>query len=192
VLWVTRSGRANARRRSATDGGPRQRSKRTDSTQPATSVRSRAPSSRISCEQPRSPYAPGRELPQGQLQHKDVRPPFAIPDTIMRDAQTLCVAQIFIDFILNRAGSGLGRFRNWKAPVSYINVAPSHLPSFLLPCPHCGHRMAITAVPPALYANGAASNDLEDVTHTCVQCGTTQISTRRSFSGDIPAVAHRI
>jgi trehalose-phosphatase len=59
-------------------------------------------------------------------------------------------------------------------------------------CPHCGHRMAITAVAPALYANGAASNDLEDVTHTCLQCGTTQISTRRSFSSDILAIAHRI
>jgi predicted RNA-binding Zn-ribbon protein involved in translation (DUF1610 family) len=58
------------------------------------------------------------------------------------------------------------------------DVAPSHLPSFLLPCPHCGDRMAITAVAPALYDDGAASNDLEDVTHTCVQCGTTLISTR--------------
>jgi hypothetical protein len=97
----------------------------------------------------------------------------AKPDTIIRNAQTLCAAQIFVDSILNRAGCGLGRFRNWKAPVRYINVAPSHLPSFLLPCPHCGHRMMITAVAPALYPNGAASNDLEDVTHTCVQCGTT-------------------
>jgi hypothetical protein len=45
------------------------------------------------------------------------------------------------------------------------NVAPSHLPSFLLPCPQCGSRLAITAVAPARLANGAASNNLEDVTH---------------------------
>jgi hypothetical protein len=60
----------------------------------------------------------------------------------------------------------------------YGNVAPSHLPTFLLPCSHCGHRMEITAVAPALYANGTASNDLEDITHTCVQCGTMLTSTR--------------
>jgi hypothetical protein len=52
--------------------------------------------------------------------------------------------------------------------------------------------MAITAVAPALYENGIASNDLEDVTHTCVQCRTTMISTRRPFSGDSHAIAHRI
>ena len=52
--------------------------------------------------------------------------------------------------------------------------------------------MTITAVVPARYANGAESNDLEDVTHTCVQCGTTLISTRRPLSGYTPAVAHRI
>jgi hypothetical protein len=60
----------------------------------------------------------------------------------------------------------------------YGNVAPSHLPTFLLPCSHCGHRMEITAVAPPLYANGTASNDLEDITLTCVQCGTMLISTR--------------
>jgi ferredoxin-like protein FixX len=53
-------------------------------------------------------------------------------------------------------------------------------------------RMAITAVAPARLANGAASNDLEDVTHGCVQCGTTLIRTRRPFSGDAHAIAHRI
>jgi hypothetical protein len=60
----------------------------------------------------------------------------------------------------------------------YKDVSLSLLPSFLLPCQHCGSRMAITSVAPALYDDGAASNDLEDVTHTCVQCGTTLISTR--------------
>ena len=38
--------------------------------------------------------------------------------------------------------------------MDFKDVAPSLLPSFLLPCPHCGHRMAITAVAPARYANG--------------------------------------
>ena len=45
-----------------------------------------------------------------------------------------------LTLILKRAGGGIGRSRNWKAPVRYRNVAPSHLPSLLLPCPHCGSR----------------------------------------------------
>jgi predicted RNA-binding Zn-ribbon protein involved in translation (DUF1610 family) len=64
----------------------------------------------------------------------------------------------------------------------YLDGAPLHLPSLFLPCPHCGHRMAITAVDPAPLANGVASNDLEDVTHGCVQCGTTLTRTMRSTS----------
>ena len=71
----------------------------------------------------------------------------------------------------------------------YKDVAPSHLPTFLLPCPHCANRLAITAVAPARYANGAESNDLEDVTHTCVQCGTTLIRTIRPFSDAADAIA---
>jgi hypothetical protein len=43
-----------------------------------------------------------------------------------------------------------------------------------------------------LVADGAASNDLEDITHTCVQCGTTLIRTRRPFSGDAHAIARQI
>jgi predicted RNA-binding Zn-ribbon protein involved in translation (DUF1610 family) len=74
----------------------------------------------------------------------------------------------------------------------YNGVAPSHLPSFLLPCPHCGHRMAITSVAPARHDDGAESNDLEDVTHACVQCGTTLISTRRPLFEDSPAIARRV
>jgi endogenous inhibitor of DNA gyrase (YacG/DUF329 family) len=62
----------------------------------------------------------------------------------------------------------------------YTDVAPSHLPTLILPCPYCGHRMEITAVAPALF-HGTASNDLEDITHTCVQCGATLIRTRRPF-----------
>jgi predicted RNA-binding Zn-ribbon protein involved in translation (DUF1610 family) len=51
------------------------------------------------------------------------------------------------------------------------DVVPSRLPSLLLPCPRCGARMVITAVAPALPADGANANDL-DVTHGCDQCGT--------------------
>jgi hypothetical protein len=72
------------------------------------------------------------------------------------------------------------------------DVAPSRLPSFLLPCMHCGHRMAMTAVAPARLANGAQSNDLEDVTHACVHCGTTLTRTIRPLSGDALAIVGRI
>jgi hypothetical protein len=72
--------------------------------------------------------------------------------------------------------------------MQYKNVTPSHLPSFLLPCPHCGSQLAITAVTPARHPNATASNDLEDITHTCVQCGTTLTSTR-PFSDDTHDIA---
>jgi hypothetical protein len=74
----------------------------------------------------------------------------------------------------------------------YKDVAPSHLPSFLLPCPHCGSRLAITAIAPARLGNSAASNNLEDVTHTCVQCGMVLVSTRRPFSDVIDPIEHRV
>jgi len=109
-----------------------------------------------------------------------------------RDAQILCIAQIFVDSFINQSRNGAGRSRNRDSSMRYKGVAPSHLPSFLLPCPHCGHRMAITSVAPARYDNGAESNDLEDVTHGCVHCGTTLISTRRSLSDDAYAIAHRV
>jgi hypothetical protein len=62
------------------------------------------------------------------------------------------------------------------------DVSPSGLPSFMLPCTQCGHKMMFAASQPAKLANGAASNDLEDITHSCVQCGTTLIRTMRSPS----------
>jgi hypothetical protein len=43
--------------------------------------------------------------------------------------------------------------------------------------------MVIAVVEPALLANGATSNDLQDITHRCVQCGTTLIRRIRSLSG---------
>jgi hypothetical protein len=54
----------------------------------------------------------------------------------------------------------------------YSDVAPSRLPSLLLPCPNRRHRMVITTVEPAFLADGATANGLQDVTHGCEQCGT--------------------
>ena len=72
------------------------------------------------------------------------------------------------------------------------DVWSSGLPSLILPCPLCGHRrMTITSVTPARLANGAKSNDLEDITHTCVQCGTSVIRTTRSIYGGDPAIMYR-
>jgi hypothetical protein len=52
--------------------------------------------------------------------------------------------------------------------------------------------MEITAIAPARLANGGASNDLEDINHNCVRCGTTLIRTRWPFSDDTDTLAHRI
>jgi hypothetical protein len=70
--------------------------------------------------------------------------------------------------------------------MQYANIASSRLPSVLLPCSHCGHRLAITAVTPALLENGSRSDDLEDITHTCVQCGTTVIRTIEAIASSHP------
>jgi transcription elongation factor Elf1 len=51
---------------------------------------------------------------------------------------------------------------------------PSFLPSLIMPCPYCGHRMVVTAIEPAVSAGAA---DLEDVTHSCKQCGTELVRT---------------
>jgi phage terminase large subunit GpA-like protein len=71
------------------------------------------------------------------------------------------------------------------------DVAPSRLPTFLLPCPHCGQRMAIMAVAPAQFDGSAESCDLEDVTHGCAQCGTTLTRTVRPLVGDAHEIAQR-
>jgi hypothetical protein len=45
--------------------------------------------------------------------------------------------------------------------------------------------MAITAVVPAQSNSGAESSNLEDITHGCVQCGTTLTRTvRQRADGD--------
>ena len=74
----------------------------------------------------------------------------------------------------------------------FKDVTPSRLPSFLLPCPHCGHRMVIMAVTPARFAGSVDSNDLEDITHGCVQCGTTLTRTVRPLTGEEPETALRV
>ena len=90
------------------------------------------------------------------------------------------------------AAAEAGDLRTGRDPMHVKDVAPSRLPSFLLPCPHCGHRMEITAVAPTRLANGAESNDLEDVTHACVQCGATLTRTKRPFSDDAREIARRL
>jgi hypothetical protein len=62
------------------------------------------------------------------------------------------------------------------------DVPPSGLPSFMLPCTQCGHRVMFASVEPARLGNGATSNDLEDITHSLVQCGTTLVRAMRSPS----------
>jgi hypothetical protein len=51
--------------------------------------------------------------------------------------------------------------------------------------------MVITAVTRTRIANGADSNDLKDVTHTYVRCGTILIRTVRPVSGDADVIARR-
>jgi hypothetical protein len=52
--------------------------------------------------------------------------------------------------------------------------------------------MAITAVTPVRFASGVESNDLENLTHTCVRCGTTLSRTIRPLNGDGLAIAGRV
>ena len=62
------------------------------------------------------------------------------------------------------------------ASVSSRTIMPSHLPSFLLPCPHCSNRMVVKAVTPV----PGEGSDLDDITYACVQCGTTLTRTVRA------------
>jgi hypothetical protein len=87
----------------------------------------------------------------------------------------MCIAQILLDSFQFQSGN---KIRLGVCVMRHPSVAPSRLPTFLLPCPFCGHRMAITAVRPAMYATEVEGLDgqdteLEDVTHGCIQCGTT-------------------
>jgi predicted RNA-binding Zn-ribbon protein involved in translation (DUF1610 family) len=52
---------------------------------------------------------------------------------------------------------------------------PSHLPSLIMPCPYCGHRMVVTSVEATSAAS--AEVELEDVTHACKSCGTELVRT---------------
>jgi hypothetical protein len=62
------------------------------------------------------------------------------------------------------------------------DIAPSHLPSLILPCPSCGRRMEIVCVEPAPLPSGRASNDLEDVTYGRSRCGALVIRTVRAVA----------
>ena len=67
------------------------------------------------------------------------------------------------------------------ASVSSRPINPSHLPSFLLPCPHCGKRMIVKAVTPVTADGGGDEcSNLDDITYGCVQCGTTLTRTVRA------------
>jgi hypothetical protein len=52
--------------------------------------------------------------------------------------------------------------------------------------------MAITAVAPAQANGGAESSNLEDITHGCVQCGTTLTRTVRQLADDDRETALRV
>jgi predicted RNA-binding Zn-ribbon protein involved in translation (DUF1610 family) len=51
-------------------------------------------------------------------------------------------------------------------------VAASGLPTFMMPCPHCGQRMSVKSVTPTLFAP-----ELDDITHACDQCGSELVRT---------------
>jgi hypothetical protein len=101
----------------------------------------------------------------------------------------MCIAQILLDSFQFQSGN---KIRFGVCVMRHPSVAPSRLPTFLLPCPFCGHRMAITAVKPAMFAIDVEGQDgqdtaLEDVTHGCIQCGTTLTRTILPMA----AAAHR-
>ena len=54
-------------------------------------------------------------------------------------------------------------------------AVPSYLPSLIMPCPYCGHRMVVTAIEPTESAD--SRTELEDVTHGCKSCGTELVRT---------------
>ena len=56
-------------------------------------------------------------------------------------------------------------------------ISPSNLPTLMMPCPCCGGRMMHLATPEVLPAES-----VEDVTHSCGQCGTELTRTIRSGS----------
>jgi len=69
------------------------------------------------------------------------------------------------------------------ASVSFKNIVPSHLPSFLLPCPDCGNRLVVRAVVPVPFEGGTKGSNLDDITYGCVQCSATLTRTVRTGEG---------
>ena len=76
------------------------------------------------------------------------------PQILSRCDKIMCAAQIFLNSFVNRSGN---RRACRESFMSYHNVAPSRLPTFLLPCPFCGHRMAVTSVTPTMFAAEVAA-----------------------------------
>jgi predicted RNA-binding Zn-ribbon protein involved in translation (DUF1610 family) len=64
--------------------------------------------------------------------------------------------------------------------VSSRKTTPSHLPSFLLPCPSCGNRVVIRTVTRVPVDSKSRGEDLDDITYSCEQCGMTLTRTVRA------------
>jgi uncharacterized protein YceH (UPF0502 family) len=74
---------------------------------------------------------------------------------------------------IERSGERVARYaHNVERMMSVPQQAAALLAVLMLRGPQIGSRMMITAIEPALPADGATANDLRDVTHGCDQCGT--------------------
>jgi hypothetical protein len=62
-------------------------------------------------------------------------------------------------------------------PMAHPIAPPSGLPTFMMPCPHCRHRMSIKSIAPTQFAP-----ELEDITHACDHCGSELVRTVKSAS----------
>jgi hypothetical protein len=67
--------------------------------------------------------------------------------------------------LLNRAGNAARAEVPATGSAMGFGDGASRLPSFLLPCTHCGHRIVITAVTRLPLLDAVGSDDLDDVTH---------------------------
>jgi len=61
-------------------------------------------------------------------------------------------------------------------------VPPSFLPSLIMPCPCCGHRMVVKVV-----AAPKGPVDFEEITHVCKDCGTELTRTVSARPGEAAA-----
>ena len=63
---------------------------------------------------------------------------------------------------------------------------PSGLPTFMMPCPQCRHRMSIKSIAPAMFAP-----ELEDITHACDHCGSELVRTVKAPPRPLAAAKSR-